>query len=85
MSPDKLSRDWGRACKALGLPQTFHALRHTHVSALIAANVDVVEISRRIGHSSPAVTLRIYAHLFKSTDTAAAAAIDAALKRGGEV
>jgi integrase len=83
LSPDNLSRDWGRACKALGLPQvTFHALRHTHVSALIAANVDVVQISRRIGHSSPAVTLRIYAHLFKSADTAAADAIEAALRHG---
>jgi integrase len=81
MSPEKLSRDWGRACKPLGLPHvTLHSLRHTHVSALIAANVDVVEISRRIGHGSPAVTLRIYAHLFKSTDIAAAAAIEAALK-----
>ena len=74
MSPDDLSRDWGRARRSLGLPRvTFHALRHTHVSALIAANVDVVQISRRIGHSSPAVTLRIYAHLFKRVDTAAAA------------
>src|SRR5262245_26912204 len=81
MSPDKLNRDRGRACKALGLPQvTLHALRHTHVSALIAANVEIVEISRRIGHGSPAVTLRIYAHLFKSTDAAAAAAIEAAIR-----
>ena len=80
MSPDNLSRDWGRACRNLDLPKvTFHALRHTHVSALIAANVDVVQISRRIGHGSPAVTLWIYAHLFKSTDAAAANAIEAAM------
>jgi integrase len=85
MSPDKLSRDWGRACKSLRLPQVmFHALRHTHVSALIAAGVDVVQISRRIGHSSPTVTLRTYAHLFKNTDTAAADAIEAALRHSGE-
>ena len=84
-SPDKLSRDWGRACKSLGLPQVmFHALRHTHVSALIAAGVDVVQISRRIGHSSPTVTLRTYAHLFKNTDTTAADAIEAALRSAGE-
>jgi integrase len=82
LSPDNLSRDWVRACKTLGLPQVmFHALRHTHVSAFIAANVDVVQISRRIGHGSPAVTLRIYAHPFKSSDTAAAAAIEAAMAR----
>ena len=58
----------------------FHALRHTHVSALIAAKVDVVQISGRIGHGSPAVTLRIYAHFFKSTDAAAATAIEAAIR-----
>jgi integrase len=62
----------------------FHALRHTHVSALMAADVDVVQISRRIGHGSPAVTLRIYAHLFRSADTEVAAAIEAALKHGRE-
>jgi integrase len=54
MSPDNLSRDWGRARKARGLPQvTFHALRHTHVSALIAANIDVVQISRPSGSVPP--------------------------------
>ena len=68
MSPDNLSRDWGRACKSLGLPKVmFHSLRHTHVSALIASGVDVVTISRRIGHSSPTVTLNTYGHLFKNT------------------
>jgi integrase len=82
MSPDNLSRDWIRACKALSLPKVmFHALRHTHVSALIAAGLDVVTISRRIGHSKPTVTLNTYGHLFKNTDTAAAAAIEAALSK----
>jgi integrase len=58
---------------------TFHAFRHTHASALIAAGVDVVAISRRLGHSSPVVTLRIYAHLFKKDDRAAVEAIEAAM------
>ena len=84
-SPDNLSRDWKRAVVALELPQvTFHALRHTHVSALIAGGLDVVTISRRIGHSSPAVTLRVYAHLFRKTDTEAAGVIEAALRTVGE-
>jgi hypothetical protein len=43
-----------------------------------------MQISRRVGHGTPAVTLRIYAHLFKSTDTAAAAAIEAALRYSQE-
>ncbi len=57
----------------------FHALRHSHASALIAAGVDVVTVSRRLGHSSPAITLGVYAHRFGSTDAAAARAIATAL------
>jgi hypothetical protein len=48
----------------------FHALRHTHASALIAAGVDVVKISRRLEHADPTVTLRSCAHLFDKVDTA---------------
>ena len=59
---------------------TFHGLRHTHASQLIDANVDIVTISRRLGHKSPEITLRIYAHLFKKDDSKAAAAINAILK-----
>jgi integrase len=55
---------------------TFHALRHTHASALIAGGVDIVTISRRLGHSSPAITLKVYSHLFADTDTTAADAIE---------
>src|SRR5258707_11313922 len=60
---------------------SFHALRHSHVSALIAAGVDVVTISQRIAHANPAVTLAVYAHLFAGSnkDAAAALAIDAAM------
>jgi integrase len=57
----------------------FHALRHSHVSALISAGQDVLTISRRIGHASPAVTLAVYAHQFRDHDREAAAAIEAAL------
>jgi integrase len=43
---------------------SFHSLRHSHASALIAAKIDVVKVSRRLGHSSPVITLGVYAHLF---------------------
>jgi integrase len=32
---------------------TFHALRHTHASQLIDAGVDIVTISKRLGHAKP--------------------------------
>jgi integrase len=78
--PDRLSSTWAKTVAVLKLPKvTFHALRHTHVSQLIAAGLDVVSVSRRVGHSNPTVTLGLYAHLFGNTDERAAAAVEAAL------
>jgi len=78
--PDRLSSTWAKTVAVLSLPRvTFHALRHTHVSQLIAAGLDVVTVSRRVGHSNPTVTLSLYAHLFGNTDERAAAAVETAL------
>jgi integrase len=81
LAPDDLSTRWRNVCRGKKLPRvSFHALRHTHASALIAAGIDVVQISKRLGHASPTVTLRIYAHLFNPADEAAAVAIDAVMR-----
>jgi integrase len=43
----------------------FHDLRHTFASHLIIdLGVDVVQVSRMLGHASPDTTLRVYAHMF---------------------
>jgi integrase len=63
---------WRRAMKRAGLKVTLHSLRHTHASTLIAAGLDVLTISRRLGHWSPALTLEVYGHLMKPDDRAAA-------------
>ena len=39
----------------------------------------MVTISERLGHASPAITLKIYAHLFRKDDGKAVAAINEAL------
>jgi len=46
---------------------------------LIAAGVDILTISRRLGHASPTITLDVYGHLMPQTDDKAAAAIEIAL------
>jgi integrase len=58
---------------------SFHALRHTYASQLIGAGVDIVTVSKRLGHAKPDITLRGYSHLFAKDDGKAAAAINAAL------
>jgi integrase len=80
LRPSVVSSDWGALAEGIGMPAiTFHALRHTHASQLIAAGVDIVTISKRLGHAKPSVTLAIYAHMFTTDDSKAAAAINAAL------
>jgi integrase len=50
---------------AIVLPApTFHDLRHSHASALIANGWDIEEVSARLGHASVATTQRIYVHAF---------------------
>jgi integrase len=76
----RISTLWGELAERIGMPEiTFHALRHTHASQLIAAGIDVVTVSKRLGHSSPAITLKVYAHLFATDDSKAADAINSAL------
>jgi integrase len=71
-SPNALTKEWSVAMAEAGLKVTLHSLRHTHASSLIAAGVDVLTISRRLGHASPTITLGVYGHLFANTDDRAA-------------
>lgn len=43
---------------------TFHSLRHSHASALIAQGWDIEEVSARLGHADVATTQRTYVHEF---------------------
>jgi len=52
-------------CAKAGVPRVnFHALRHTHASLLMAANVHPKIISERLGHASIETTADRYQHLF---------------------
>jgi integrase len=43
--------------------------------------MDVLTISRRLGHSSPTITLGVYGHLFANTDDRAVQVVEAAFGR----
>ena len=45
---------------------TFHSLRHSCASAMIAAGAPVTEVQHQLGHSNPSITLSIYSHWFKN-------------------
>jgi integrase len=45
---------------------TFHNLRHSHGSALIAGGWDIEEVSARLGHANVATTMRAYVHEYEA-------------------
>lgn len=68
---------------ALGLPELrFHDLRHTYAS-LMAPHIDMLELSRRLGHQNYAFTANVYSHLYEHDDPAKAAALDALYTAAG--
>lgn len=76
VKPSSFSHMYSDAMKKLGIKKRFHDLRHTHASILLAQGVDVVTVSHRLGHSSPAITLSIYAHLVEGMDKKALEKLD---------
>ena len=85
MRPSTVSRQFSRLRDAIGLPAgtSFHTLRHTHASWLLANGISVREVSQRLGHSKPTMTLETYAHVLPGSDRAAAEAFERAAGRTG--
>jgi integrase len=70
-----------KAFKALlelaDLPEMrFHDLRHTAATHMLANGVDLLTVSRRLGHSRASTTLDTYAHMVTGTQEKAAAVMD---------
>jgi integrase len=53
----------GKVFKALDIKHSLHSLRHTHASNMLMNNFPVLQLSHRLGHADPSITLSIYSHL----------------------
>lgn len=62
--PDDLSKVAREVARAAGVDVRLHDLRHTHASLLLSRGVPVEIVSERLGHADPAITLRIYRHVY---------------------
>lgn len=55
--------------KKSGVPRIrIHDLRHSHATMLINNGVNIVAVSRRLGHSDINITLKVYSHLLRKTE-----------------
>lgn len=59
-----------RLKKLIGRSVHIHSLRYTYVSYLLTNGIEVLTISKLIGHKAPTVTLNTYSHLLKEKEIA---------------
>lgn len=73
LDPAHVSRRFGRLTAEAELPRIrLHDLRHTSASIGLAAGESLIEVSRRLGHSSITVTADIYSHISPALSHSAA-------------
>lgn len=69
LSVTTIDRYFKDAIKKSGVkPIRLHDLRHSHATILINNGVNIVAVSKRLGHASVEQTLKTYTHLLKDTD-----------------
>lgn len=76
--PETLSDRFDLLVKGSGLPRIrFHDLRHTAATLMLAGGIPVHVVAARLGHSTPVITLSVYAHVLPSQGAEAAAVMGA--------
>lgn len=65
---------------SIGKHVTSHIFRHTHISMLTEAGVDLATIMARVGHDDPKTTLQIYTHVTKKMEKDATSKVKIAFK-----
>jgi len=70
--PWNLSWHVKRMCVNAGVPpRSFHALRHTHATVLLAHGVHPKIVQERLGHSDISITIMTYSHVLPTIQRAA--------------
>ena len=81
IAPYNITKAFNRLVKKAGIQKiTFHGLRHTHISQLLADGIDIKTVSERAGHSSASITLDVYSHVLEKTQELAAQTVDVAMR-----
>jgi len=64
-----INREFKKAIKKSGVsPIRVHDLRHSHASLLLNNGVNIIAVSKRLGHATITQTLETYAHLMRESE-----------------
>ena len=75
-NPTQLGKDFAAFCKMNGFKCTFHDLRHTFATMMIAGGCDVRTVASYLGHASVSMTLDIYADVDPEAKRAAVSKVE---------
>ena len=80
VDPEETTRAFTRLVDRTGLRRrALHALRHTHATLLLGANVHPKVVSERVGHATVGITLDTYSHVLPHLQEKAAQKIEGLL------
>jgi integrase len=83
LHPETVTKRFRELSDAAGLrPVRLHDLRHGQASLMLAAGVPMAVVSKRLGHSSIAITSDTYSHLLEGVGLQAATAAAELVPRG---
>lgn len=75
-----LRRSYWPLLERAGLPhRTFHSLRHSHATILLAGGIHPKIVQERLGHANISTTIDTYSHVTPSMQQAAADRLDEVL------
>lgn len=77
--PNMVTAKFARLSAQVGVKVRFHDLRHAVATTLLANGTDLAVVAGRLGHSSPLITMRVYAHVLENKDRQAAGVMGALL------
>jgi integrase len=76
LHPERFSRWFERLAREAGLPKIrLHDVRHSYVTAALAAGVPAKVVSERLGHANIAITMDTYSHVLPGMDERAASVV----------
>lgn len=73
LAPQRITHRFRRLVRRLDVPTIrLHDLRHTHATLLLQSGASIKVVSERLGHTTIAMTMDVYAHVLPAMDQDAA-------------